>query len=320
MTSGRRSNRNREKYARSIDGVLLLDKAEGVSSNRALQQIRKLFGARKAGHTGSLDPLASGMLPVLFGRATRLSGFLLDADKKYVTRALLGQSTTTGDGEGEVLETRSVPTLTEEGIRAVLNGFSGEIDQVPPMYSALKHEGRRLYKLARRGVEVEREPRRVMIYDIRLTGMGPTHLDLEVCCSKGTYIRTLVEDIARALGTVGRVGMLRRVGVGELPVAAMISEADLVRIAEVDPESLDRYILPIDTIVRHLPQVELADEGVSDIVHGRIARAGDCGANGQVRLYAADGRFIGIGEGRPGLGIAPLKVFGGDVDAPGAGG
>ncbi len=187
---------------RNVSGVLLLDKPQGSSSNHALQKVKRLFGAAKAGHTGSLDPLATGMLPVCFGEATKISAFLLEADKRYHLKCQLGVSTTTGDAEGEIVETKDASAITEDDIKAVLPEFIGEIEQIPPMYSALKHNGERLYKLARQGIEVERKSRRITIYAIEFISLDNNILELEVSCSKGTYVRTLAEDINDAEGKV----------------------------------------------------------------------------------------------------------------------
>ncbi len=300
---------DRRPPRRLVDGILLLDKPAGLSSNRALQRVKGLLRARKAGHTGSLDPLASGMLPICFGRGTRLSAFLLDANKEYVARATLGARTTTGDAEGEIIETLPLPELDSIRVLETLDRFSGRIEQVPPMYSALKHKGRRLYQLARQGVEVPRLPRQVTIFEIELTDLGAGHLDLRVVSSKGTYIRTLVEDICRDLGTVGHVSMLRRCTVGDLPVEEMVTFDELEDLAAVGQSELDSRVLPLDTIVAHMPSVALTGEGVRDITHGRVTVFPGLDLSGQLRLYDQVGRFIGIGEAQAADQIAPVKVF-----------
>jgi tRNA pseudouridine55 synthase len=193
-------HRKRNANLRTVNGILLLDKPAGLTSNAALQEVKKLYRARKAGHTGSLDPLATGLLPICFGEATKISGFLLDADKHYRVQCRLGERTNTGDSEGEVLERRPVEAVTEAALREAIEGFLGDIEQIPPMYSALKHKGERLYNLARQGLEVEREPRTVTIYALELLGFTGDHAELMVHCSKGTYVRTLVEDIGEILG------------------------------------------------------------------------------------------------------------------------
>ncbi|MGD8696311.1 MAG: tRNA pseudouridine(55) synthase TruB, partial [Gammaproteobacteria bacterium] len=211
------------KPRRDVSGILVLDKPTGMTSNRALQRVRGIYQARKAGHTGSLDPLASGMLPICLGEATKISGFLLNAPKTYEVVARLGSRTDTGDSEGKVIEQADWSGISLESVRSALADFRGDIEQVPPMYSALKHEGRRLYTLARQGQVVDRPARRVTIYRIEAVALEDGELSLEVCCSKGTYIRTLAEDIAEALGSVAHVIHLRRTGVGGLDGAPLVS-------------------------------------------------------------------------------------------------
>lgn len=199
----------RQRRGLPVNGVLLLDKPKGVSSNHALQRVRRLFQAQKAGHTGTLDPMATGLLPICLGEATKFSSHLLEADKVYRTRIELGVITDTGDAEGTVMEQHEVPSLSVDDVEAVLSRFRGEIDQVPPMYSALKHNGKKLYELAREGKQVERAARRVSVYDARLLAFEDTAFELEVSCSKGTYIRTLAEDIGQALGCGAHISQLR---------------------------------------------------------------------------------------------------------------
>ncbi|MBL4712311.1 MAG: tRNA pseudouridine(55) synthase TruB, partial [Gammaproteobacteria bacterium] len=253
---GRRKNKGR-----NISGVLLLDKPQGGSPNHALQKVKRLFGAAKAGHTGSLDPLATGMLPVCFGEATKISAFLLDADKRYRLKCQLGVSTTTGDAEGEIVDTLDVSAITENTIKAVLPDFIGEIEQIPPMYSALKHNGERLYKLARQGIEVERKARTVTIYDIEYLSLAQDEqqrliLELEVSCSKGTYVRTLVEDIAKKIDCCAHVTALRRLSVGPYK-GEMLTMEQLSELAEQGNDVLDNALQPIDSGVAHWPDVHL---------------------------------------------------------------
>ncbi len=213
----------RRRQGLPVNGVLLLDKPAGMSSNHALQRVRRLFQAQKAGHTGTLDPMATGLLPVCFGEATKFSSYLLDADKCYRTYVRLGEITDTGDAEGAVVERRSVAGFTDTDIERALASFRGEIKQVPPMYSALKHQGRPLYELARQGKTIERAPRPVTVYDMRLLGRDASGFELEVACSKGTYIRTLAEDIGHALGCGAHITALRRLRTGTFDDSGMVS-------------------------------------------------------------------------------------------------
>ncbi|MGH8203560.1 MAG: tRNA pseudouridine(55) synthase TruB, partial [Steroidobacteraceae bacterium] len=243
-------------WRRDVDGIVLLDKPEGLSSNAALQRVRRAFGARKAGHTGSLDPLASGLLPICLGQATKTSGLLLDADKTYRFRVALGASTTTGDREGEVVERAPVPALDEAELRRRVVPLVGDSMQVPPMYSALKHEGERLYRLARQGVEVERQPRPVRIHRLDLLDAGPGWLDFVVACSKGTYVRSLAEDIARACGSVGHVALLRRTALGPFTGARMHTLEEIERSIGAG-SALESMLLPVDGALPGLPAVLL---------------------------------------------------------------
>jgi tRNA pseudouridine55 synthase len=295
---------------RKLNGILLLDKALGVSSNKALQDARFLFQAEKAGHTGSLDPLASGMLPVCFGEATKVSAFLLDSDKRYLTTAMLGHVSTTGDAEGEKLNPRPVPVLDDARIEAVLACFRGEISQIPPMYSALKKDGQPLYKLARQGVEVEREARTVHIHDLRLLDRTETSLTLDVRCSKGTYIRTLVEDIGEALGCGAYVSMLRRESVDPFGGYPMHSLDSLRQLAEQGQEALDAVLLPMDAALPHVPALTLDETATVRIRQGqRIPFHGqaDCPL---VRLYSEGQVFLGIGKVNGGI-LHPLRLLAG---------
>lgn len=282
---------------RDVHGILLLDKPVGMSSNQALQAVKRLYRARKAGHTGSLDPLASGLLPICLGEATKISGFLLGADKHYHVTVCLGVRTATADTEGEVLETRPVPPLDEARVEAVLARFRGEIEQVPPMYSAVKHQGERLYRLARKGVEVERTPRRVTIHELRLIGLRPEALELEVRCSKGTYIRTLAEDIGEALGCGGHVCALRRLGVEPFDEPGMVSLETLrARAAEGGPEALDAFLLPVEAALARWPAVRLDPDLAYYVRQGQPVLVPRAPTHGWVRLYEGEGRFLGVGE------------------------
>lgn len=278
---------------RAINGLFLLDKSSGYSSNAALQKARRLFRARKAGHTGSLDPLASGLLPVCLGEATKLSGYLLNTDKRYQVRIRLGVETDTADSEGTVTATRTVPTLTEEVLESVLEGFRGDSVQIPPMYSALKHQGRRLYDLARKGIEVARQARPITVHALQLVEFDATSLVLDVHCSKGTYIRSLAEDIGRVLGCGGHVEMLRRTGVGTLEMGSACTMDQLEALTE---DGRDALLLPMDVLVAHLPAVEL-NEALSVLAsHGNPLWVPQAPAQGQVRLYGKLAGFLGLGE------------------------
>ena len=281
---------------RDVHGVLLLDKPVGLTSNTALQRAKRLFAANKAGHTGSLDPLASGMLPLCFGEATKVSGFLLDADKRYAVAAKLGQRTATADAEGEVTATAAVPVLNPNTIEAALAQLRGEIRQIPPMYSALHHQGQRLYDLAREGIQVEREPRTVTIHELRLVGYDAHSLSLEVRCSKGTYIRTLVEDVAQALGTLAHVTMLRRLSVGPFGAdCAMHTLENLEALKESGPEALDALLLPVDHAVLHWPMASLQEDVAWYFSRGQAVRVAGTPNEGRLRVYAGS-RFLGVGE------------------------
>ena len=301
---------------RDVHGVLLLDKPLGLTSNDALQKAKRLFAARKAGHTGSLDPLATGMLPLCFGEATKVSAFLLDADKYYAVTCKLGARTTTADAEGEVVETKAVPALSPAVIQRALDRFKGEILQVPPMYSALRHQGQRLYDLAREGVEVPREARPVTIHELILKAWTADSLSLEVRCSKGTYIRTLVEDVAQALGTLAHVTVLRRLAVGPFVQGTpMHSLQDLEAAAAAGPQALDDLLLPVDHAVQHWPKAALSGDAAWYFGKGQAVFVAGAPTVGLLRVYA-DGRFLGVGEMQGDGRLAPKRL----MNLPPAGG
>lgn len=284
----------RRRRGLPVNGVLLLDKPQGASSNHALQRARRLFQAQKAGHTGTLDPMATGLLPVCFGEATKFSAFLLDADKTYRTRVELGTITDSGDAEGEVVERREVPRLEEADLRGVLERFTGEIDQLPPMYSALKHQGRKLYELAREGKSVERAVRRVTVYDARLLSFEGTAFELEVRVSKGTYIRTLAEDIGEALGCGAHISVLRRLATGPFGADGMLTPEALEALP--DQAAREGVLLPVDVLVADLPGLALDEAAASRLLHGQSARCdtGELPVDGLARLYR-DETFLGLG-------------------------
>ncbi|MEX2499277.1 MAG: tRNA pseudouridine(55) synthase TruB [Wenzhouxiangellaceae bacterium] len=272
-------------------GILLLDKPLGLTSNAALSRVKRILGIRKAGHTGALDPLATGLLPLCFGQATKVSAFLLDADKEYLAEVRLGETTASGDAEGEVLERREVAALTRADAEDVLERFRGPIEQVPPMYSALKHKGRRLHELARAGIEVERKPRPVTIYRLDLLELDPPLISLRVRCSKGTYIRSLATDIGEALGCGAHLSALRRTASGPFSLEDAVT---LEALEEMDVDRARGLLLPSDAALPQLPAVELDDVAAVDIGHGKPVATGHPAAE-LVRIYAAGG-FLGLGQ------------------------
>lgn len=299
----------RRARGRDVNGILLLDKPSGITSNDALQQVKRLYFASKAGHTGSLDPLASGVLPVCMGEATKVSAFLLDADKRYEVRCQLGVRTTTADAEGEILETRPVENYTEAQLEKVLDNFRGSIEQIPPMYSALKHEGQRLYKLARQGVEVEREARPVEIYSLVLSGRGPDWIDIEVHCSKGTYVRTLAEDIGEQLGCGAHVIALRRTAVGPYDDQNLVTLEQLRMLKEQDMPAMDALLLPIETALTQWPGVELSADAAFYLQQGQAVLVPRAPTSGWVRLYATNHNFLGMGEILDDGRVAPRRLM-----------
>ncbi len=278
-------------------GILLLDKPAGMTSNRALQTVKRLFDARKAGHTGSLDPLATGLLPLCFGAATKLSGYLLGADKTYQVAGLMGVATDTGDADGTVIATRDDPKPTIAEVRAAIGHFLGEIDQVPPMYSALKQGGRRLYELARQGVEVERAPRRVRIEEIALEHYEWPQIRFSVRCSKGTYVRSLLCDIAAAMGTFAHVTALRRVALGPFRQQAMVSVPMLEqRAAEGGFAALDSCLLLPAMALDGWPRVTLSDDQATRMRQGARLAASPGWPVGEVAIIGCNNELVGIGE------------------------
>lgn len=299
----------RRQRGRNVQGILLFDKPLGVSSNKALQQVKNLYFASKAGHTGSLDPLATGLLPICFGGATKVSAFLLDADKRYQVRVKLGETTSTADSEGEVLQTRPTESVTAEQLNQTLQQFVGEIEQIPPMYSALKHQGERLYKLARDGVEVERKPRQVTIHEIRLLTCDLPEFELDVHCSKGTYIRTLAEDIGELLGCGGHVIGLRRTQVGPFSGEDMLDLAALQAAAEQGRETLDGLLLPVDSAIMDWPDVRLNGDTAFYLRQGQPVIVPKAPTQGRVRIYDDKDNFMGVGEILDDGRVAPKRMI-----------
>jgi tRNA pseudouridine55 synthase len=291
------------RIKRPLDGVLLFDKPLELSSNVAMQKVRRLFTAEKAGHTGTLDPLATGLLPICFGEATKFTIALLDADKRYRATIRLGQRTTTGDAEGVITETRPV-AVDEAQVLAVLALFMGETRQLPPMHSAIKHQGKPLYEYIRKGETVERELRTVFIRELTLERLEGHELEFSVLCSKGTYVRTLAEDISEKLGCGGHLIALRRTGIGEF---SLDDAYTLVQLEEMGEAQRDACLMPLDRLVQNLPSLELDEVQANRLAQGQRLGLSDMYPDGKRRLYAA-GHFIGLGELEGGR-LAPSRLL-----------
>lgn len=289
---------------RPVHGVFLLNKPLGISSNAALQKVRWLYRAQKAGHTGALDPLASGLLPICLGEATKFSHFLLDSTKRYQTTIQLGHSTTTGDVEGEVLLEAAVPALTEENILTVLAQFTGDIQQVPPMYSALKKEGRPLYELARKGIEIERDARPISIYALELLGFTDNSITLDVTCSKGTYIRVLGEDIAKALGSYGHLTYLHRIQTGHFDLIPSYTLDYLESLSEAEREAL---LLPVYAPIEHFPQVQVPEGRAEYFCRGMESNIDHTAAT-QVLVFEGE-KCLGLAEITDKKRLVPKRVL-----------
>ncbi len=280
---------------RDVDGILLLDKPKGISSNQALQKIRYLFKANKAGHTGSLDPLATGMLPVCFGEATKFSAYLLDASKSYRATCQLGQTSTTGDAEGEITQPQPV-SFDQSEVNLVLETFVGQIEQIPPMHSAIKVNGQRLYKLARNGREVKREARTIEVHSLEQIEYNSDRLIIDVFCSKGTYIRTLVEDIGKSLGCGAYLGDLLRSGVHPFWNQRCYSLGELQELADTSIDLLDACLLPVQAALSDFPEIKLDSFSADSLKQGRIIQPDSVMESGLLNLVTESGEFIGIGE------------------------
>ncbi len=299
----------RSRKGRNVNGILLLDKPGGLTSNRALQRAKGLLFARKAGHTGSLDPLASGLLPLCFGHATKVSGYLLESSKTYEVTAVFGGRTDTGDADGEVVETSDVVPSDDE-INAMLPSFVGPQQQIPPMYSALKQDGKRLYTLARQGKVVERPPRDITIYTLERRSSDAGTMALRVKCSKGTYIRTLVEDIAEKLGALAHVGILRRTAAGPFDDSQLVTlEAIEEQIEANGPESADDWLLPLDSALTDWPKVDLDTDTGFYLLNGQPVQAPGAPDEGWIRIYVDEQGLVGLGEILPDGRVAPRKLF-----------
>ncbi len=293
-----------KRVKRPLNGVLMLDKARGASSNAALQQAKRLYQAAKAGHAGTLDPLATGLLPVLFGEATKFSSDLLEADKTYAAEIRLGISTATADAEGEVTATRAV-NVTAEQLAAALDRFRGDIVQIPPLYSALKHAGKPLYAYARAGIEIERAPRAVTIHALLLQWFEGDRLALSVTCSKGTYIRSLAHDLGEMLGCGAHLAALRRTAVGRF---GLDSAHTLESLEAATADARDALLLPLDALLQDLPEVRLEPAQQARFLQGQ-AVPWDGPAQARMRVYGSGGALLGVGELGAGGAIAPKRVI-----------
>jgi tRNA pseudouridine55 synthase len=280
---------------REVNGIILLDKDTGPSSNAALQKVKRLFFAKKAGHTGALDPLASGILPICLGQATKVAGFLLDDNKRYLVRGQLGQTTDTLDCEGEITNTKVFTQLSEAQVKAVAFSFQGDIEQVPPMYSALKKDGQPLYKLARQGIEIERKARLISIFNIDFLGYENGIFSLEVSCSKGTYIRSLIADIGDKLGCGAHVIELRRTGFAHVDIGQAIKFSDLENLTGNDYAQLDAHIFPSEDMLPNIHNIIIDEQQSIDIRYGRTIKVENEGDN-LVKIFDENSVFLGIGK------------------------
>ena len=289
-----------------------MDKPAGISSNDVVQQAKRLFGAQKVGHTGSLDPLATGVLPLCFGEATKFSQYLLDADKKYWAQVRLGITTDTGDADGEVIAQADASSVTPAQAVAALETFVGEIEQIPSMYSALKHQGQPLYKLARKGIEIERAPRQVSIYSAELLQFSEASIELRVHCSKGTYIRSLAEDLGAALGCGGHVSALRRLAAGPYKEGQATPLAELYETN--DMQEMDALLLPVSSAVDALPAVRLHEDTARHVRQGQPVQVAHAPTDGWVQIFelADEDRFLGVGEILTDGRVAPRRLVAND--------
>lgn len=298
----------RRTNGRDVNGIVLLDKPMGITSNSALQKVKRLFNANKAGHTGSLDPLATGLLPICLGEATKLSGYLLEADKAYIGTCKLGVRTNTADAEGEIIEQHEVDKFSEAQINQVLEQFIGTSEQIPPMHSAIKQNGQPLYKLAHQGKEVERKPRTVHIRSLDLLRMDGDELDISLQCSKGTYVRTLAEDIGRTLGCGAHLSALRRTVTGSFHLDQAITLEQLAQLAEVGFDELDTAIVPMEQALSDWPVIEVTENTAFYLLRGQAIQVAKAPVDGCVCLVS-DGRFLGIGEVMGDGRVAPKRLI-----------
>lgn len=294
---------------RNVNGILLLDKPNGASSNEILQVVKRLYCANKAGHTGSLDPLATGMLPICFGDATKFSQFLLEANKSYIVTGKLGETTQSQDSESPVLVKKEISHVDVKAIEAVLPKFLGKTMQLPPMHSAIKHQGQPLYKLARQGITIERTPREITVYDIKLLGLKNDLFELEIKCSKGTYVRTIVADIGDMLGCGAHVVALRRSAVEPYDSDRMVGIDQIKELAtKNDYAALDQLLLPIDSMLVDMPKVALTPDMVFYMKQGQAVLVPGVPNSGLVKMFSKSGKFLGVGEITPDGKITPRKM------------
>lgn len=303
----------RRRKGRQVNGLLVLDKPSGMSSNAALQQAKRLFGAAKAGHTGSLDPLATGVLPLCFGEATKFSQFLLDADKGYFSTFILGVGTNTADADGEIIAESSAAAIDPEALTRAMASLTGTIEQVPPMYSALKVDGQPLYKRARAGQEIDRAPRTVHIREFVLESFVPgrrAEVKVQVLCSKGTYVRTLAEDLGAALNVPAHVAALRRCQSGPFDLQHCVTPEQLTVTRDQGAEqALDDFLLPVEACLPHLPRVEVSEAATFYIRQGQPVLVLNGPQSGMVRIASAEGVFLGVGEMRDDGKLAPKRLL-----------
>lgn len=290
---------------KNLNGIFLLDKPLNVSSNQALQRVKRMFRAKKAGHTGSLDPLATGMLPICFGEATKFSQFLLESDKSYEVTATLGIKTTTGDAEGEIVSEKPVENISRERIEDILQQFTGVIQQIPPMYSAIKHQGKPLYELARKGIEVERKPREVNIYRLSLENVDEKTFSLSIHCSKGTYVRTLIEDIGEELQCGAHVSSLRRPFVNPYQDQQMYTFEELDVLSD---DALENLLLPVETSLHAFQAIKLSTSAAFYMRMGQPVMVSQLPHQGLVRMYSDNDRFLGVGEVLDDGRVAPRRL------------
>ena len=298
--------------ASAVSGLLLLNKPAGITSNQALQRVKRLLNARKAGHTGSLDPAATGMLPLCFGEATKICAYLLEADKSYRVTARLGEATDTGDADGTIVETAAVPGVTSGDWERIFECFTGDIEQVPPMYSALKKDGKRLYELARQGQVVERQARRIRIHEMQLLEARGNRLVFRVRCSKGTYVRTLVEDLATAAGTVAHTAALHRETVGDFLTQDMLDLPSTEKIAAAGPDALREHLIPADRALQQWPEQRIGPDAARRFNDGQaviVGAADTGGGRGHVRVYEDTNGFLGVGELTGDGVLTPRRIF-----------